>query len=238
MTIKLIFFLALTIPVKINPCLPSPCGPNSQCSERDETPHCTCLHDYIGVPPKCRPECTSNTDCNIRMACINKKCRDPCAGSCGVNAECKVVSHTPICTCQSGYSGDPFHYCNELIITTTQERPTPCVPSPCGANAVCRDQNGIGSCTCLSDHFGDPYVACKPECLLNSDCPSNKACHNKKCHDPCPGTCGIDAQCNVINHIPSCSCPEQYYGDPYKICIFRLQGEKKKINSNFFNEVK
>merc|ERR1719234_1207347 len=23
------------------------------------------------------------------------------------------------------------------------------------------------------DYFGDPYVACRPECTINADCPSN-----------------------------------------------------------------
>lgn len=42
---------------------------------------------------------------------MNQKCKDPCLGSCGVNAECRVVSHTPMCVCPSDYSGDPFIQC-------------------------------------------------------------------------------------------------------------------------------
>ena len=45
------------------------------------------------------------------MACMNQKCRDPCPGSCGANAECRVVSHTPMCVCPSDYTGDPFTQC-------------------------------------------------------------------------------------------------------------------------------
>lgn len=215
-----LFVVAAAPPVKVNPCLPSPCGPNSQCTEIGDNYDCRCLPDFIGSPPNCRPECTSNTDCSPNTACLNRKCRDPCPGSCGINAECRVVSHTPICLCINGYSGDPFLSCNPLIEYSV-ERPTPCVPSPCGANAECREQNNAGSCTCLPDYFGNPYEGCKPECILSSDCSSNLACTQNKCKDPCPGTCGINALCSVINHIPNCLCPDQYYGDPYKMCTFR-----------------
>lgn len=130
-----------------------------------------------------------------------------------------------MCLCKNGYTGDPFSYCNVEIAQITHERPTPCIPSPCGANAECKEQNDVGSCRCMPGFSGDPYVVCKPECLINSDCPSNQACHLNKCYDPCPGTCGVNAKCNIVNHIPSCICPEQYYGDPYKICSFKQQGK-------------
>ncbi len=95
---------------------------------------------------------------------------------------------------------------------------TPCVPSPCGANAICREQNGAGSCSCLPDYLGDPYEGCRPECLVNSDCPLNKACVNTKCKDPCPGTCGPNAECRTVTHTPSCTCLPGYSGDPFRYC--------------------
>jgi hypothetical protein len=76
-----------------------------------DTPSCSCLLDYTGSPPNCRPECVSNSECASHLACINLKCRDPCPGSCGTNAECRVVSHTPNCVCPSGFTGDPFIQC-------------------------------------------------------------------------------------------------------------------------------
>jgi len=39
------------------------------------------------------------------------KCKDPCPGSCASNAICKVISHTPRCSCPPGYNGDPFTQC-------------------------------------------------------------------------------------------------------------------------------
>ena len=94
----------------------------------------------------------------------------------------------------------------------------PCNPSPCGSNAVCQNRNRAASCQCIPEYFGDPYVACRPECVVNSDCPSNKACQRNKCIDPCPGTCGINAVCQVRNHIPTCTCVEGYIGDPFTEC--------------------
>lgn len=44
------------------------------------------------------------------------KCRDPCPGSCGQNADCTVFNHLPACTCANGYSGDPFSHCNIIAL--------------------------------------------------------------------------------------------------------------------------
>lgn len=98
-------------PQYFNPCLPSPCGPNSQCRNIGMTPSCSCLPEYTGSPPNCRPECSINAECSSNLACIREKCRDPCPGSCGVRAQCSVINHTPICSCPPGYTGDPFTNC-------------------------------------------------------------------------------------------------------------------------------
>lgn len=45
------------------------------------------------------------------MACVNKKCRDPCAGACGTDALCEVVNHNPVCYCRQDMTGDPFIRC-------------------------------------------------------------------------------------------------------------------------------
>jgi hypothetical protein len=182
----------------------------------------------IGNPPNCRPECVTNFDCSNDKACINQKCRDPCPGACGLNAECRVVSHVPNCQCISGYEGDPFTGC-QPVRHDIAEYINPCQPSPCGANAVCREQNGAGSCTCIEDHFGNPYEGCRPECVLNSDCPSNKACVRNKCVDPCPGTCGQNAICQVVNHLPNCECLPGHQGDPYRFCTIRRDERKQSL---------
>lgn len=107
-----------------------------------------------------------------------------------------------------------------ILVPPPTERPSdPCNPSPCGPNAICKERNGAGSCTCLKEYFGDPYVGCRPECVTNSDCDRSRACTNNKCVDPCPGTCGINAECVVVNHAPSCSCIPGYTGEPTVQCL-------------------
>ena len=92
--------------------------------------------------------------------------------------------------------------------------PKDCNPSPCGPNAQCN----AGACTCLPEYYGDPYRMCRPECILNTDCTSNKACVYNKCIDPCHGTCGQNAQCMVYNHIPMCNCPPGMSGNAFILC--------------------
>lgn len=201
-------------------------------------PSCSCLQSYIGSPPNCRPECSVNSDCLSNQACIREKCQDPCPGSCGILAQCSVNNHVPICTCPEGYTGDPFTNCilqpvarknfflnlslklsylcttNSSIIAVEQRPVDPCSQSPCGSNAICDN----GSCTCQENYFGDPFSGCRPECVLNTDCGQNRACLRNKCIDPCPGTCGQNALCNVYNHIPMCTCPTGMSGNAFVSC--------------------
>lgn len=95
---------------------------------------------------------------------------------------------------------------------------TACQTNPCGVNAVCKERDNAGSCTCLPEYYGDPYVECRPECVMNSDCPMHKACVNMKCIDPCVGVCGASAECFVANHAPYCSCLCGYTGNPSVGC--------------------
>lgn len=95
----------------VNLCVSSPCGVNSAYREVNGLPSCSCLPNYFGVPPNCRPECTINSECASALACISEKCRDPCPGSCGISAVCSVINHIPICSCIEGYTGNPFTSC-------------------------------------------------------------------------------------------------------------------------------
>lgn len=94
-----------------NPCKPSPCGPYSNCRAQNNHAVCSCLANYIGAPPNCRAECMSSSECPQDKACYNERCKDPCPGTCGQNANCRVINHNPICTCLSGFTGDPFVQC-------------------------------------------------------------------------------------------------------------------------------
>lgn len=91
------------------------------------------------------------------------------------------------------------------------------MPSPCGANSICTVNQNRGLCSCVPGMFGAP-PNCRPECIINTDCPSNRACITQKCSDPCDGVCGFNAECHVQNHQPICFCIGGYRGDPYTQC--------------------
>lgn len=198
-----------------NPCNPSPCGPNSRCvSARNGVAVCSCLDSHIGQPPNCRPECISSSECLSNEACINGRCVNPCVGTCAENAECQVVNHNPICSCPRGLHGDPFIKCylQEPIDITN-----PCDPSPCGRNSECQIVQNRAVCSCTKNMIGKPPY-CRPECILNSECPQDKSCINEKCSDPCPGACGQNTFCQAVNHLSICSCRKGFEGDAFIGC--------------------
>lgn len=198
-------------PIETDPCNPSPCGPNAQCNDGI----CTCLPEYQGDPyAGCRPECVLNNDCSRDRACIRNKCQDPCPGTCGQDARCDVINHIPVCSCPERMSGNPFVQCRPMQAPVVTQ---PCNPSPCGPFSQCREVNGQAVCSCVPGYVGSP-PSCRPECVVSADCNLNQACLNQKCQDPCPGTCGVGARCQVINHNPICSCPPGMTGDPFIRC--------------------
>lgn len=182
---------------------------------------CECIPEHHGNPYEgCRPECLGNSDCPLNQACIRQKCKDPCPGTCGHEAQCFATNHVPVCTCPPGTTGDAFRQCTTVVERVPVQHDTnPCYPSPCGLNTVCRTTNNLAVCECIPGYFGSPSGSgCHPECTINSDCSRDKACVNNKCVDPCPGRCGYGAQCHTLNHSPICSCPTQMVGDPFVAC--------------------
>jgi hypothetical protein len=115
-----------------------------------------------------------------------------------------------------------------------QDNLTPCNPNPCGNNADCIERNGIGSCVCKDNYFGNPYESCRPECVLNADCPSNLACINSKCKDLCPGSCGLNSECRVLNHNANCICLSGYTGNPYSSCQL-IREDRKNFTCCFLS---
>jgi hypothetical protein len=94
----------------------------------------------------------------------------------------------------------------------------PCNPSPCGTNADCLERNNAAACRCIADYVGNPYIECKPECVVNAECPRDKACVSQKCRDPCPGVCGAYAYCTATNHNAICQCEPGYTGNAFVAC--------------------
>lgn len=105
---------SLPPPAAIEVCYPSPCGPNSQCKAINNQAICSCLPEYVSAPPNCRPECIGSSECPQDKACVNQKCVNPCPKPCGLNANCKMINHSPICSCRTSYTGDPFTICRPV----------------------------------------------------------------------------------------------------------------------------
>lgn len=192
-----------------------------------------CLGDEAIYNPACHPQCLTDADCSFNKACLNHACIDPCPGSCGVNAYCTVILHTPSCSCPREFTGNPFESCiprskyylnyhvidlYQYFIKAEKEPEDSCDTVMCGANAVCLQEKNSLSCQCKPGFFGNPWIECRPECVLNSDCDFTSACINNKCLNPCTGACGVNAKCEVMNHIPICYCPPQTSGDPFVSC--------------------
>lgn len=204
-----------------DPCKPSPCGPFSRCRNQNQAASCECLPDYIGSPPSCQPECLFNSQCSSDMACIDQKCGDPCLkAQCGERAKCRVLNHSPLCSCPPPLIGDPFYRCQN---PPPKPKPdlshprSPCDPFPGGDNADCEDRNGVCVCQCRKGYLGQvPF--CRPECSIDQDCAFHQACRSLKCKDVCEGSCGINARCEPVNHRSQCLCNDGYTGDPYSYC--------------------
>lgn len=134
-------------------------------------------------------------------------------GPCGVNADCYVTGGTEQCFCKSGFIGDPYSACHAPPTS-------PCIPNPCGPFAQCTvTPEGHSLCLCPDGMAGDPATGCSgPECRTDDDCPWDKSCLGWKCLNPCPGACGIGADCRVEKHHPVCSCHEGLTGNPLIRC--------------------
>ena len=100
-----------------DPCLFERCGQNARCSAKSHRATCTCIEGHKGDPyDYCRPyECLIDADCPTSLRCDNEKCVDPCA--CARYAECDARNHRGYCTCNSGYTGDPYGIACELSKT-------------------------------------------------------------------------------------------------------------------------
>ncbi|XP_031625930.1 neurogenic locus notch homolog protein 1 isoform X2 [Contarinia nasturtii] len=196
-------------------CFNNPCGINANCHEALGRPVCSCPIGYSGNPlVSCRrSECLDHTECPGHQSCRNGNCIDPCSGTCGVNAECSVRNHVPVCSCPNKYRGDPFTYCTRA--DPEESCHTGGRWGPCGENTKCEVINGVPTCSCLRGYVGQPLSGCRHECESDYECGGQEFCKDFKCQQAC-SECGIGAQCvRVANHRAICECPKNYFGDAY-----------------------
>lgn len=155
-----------------------------------------------------------------------------------MNAECYGDNHRAACKCRPTFSGDPFSRCEavecQMDVDCPQDRAclnqrciNPCADTtnpPCAPNAICYVRNHATGCRC-PDYLpvGNPLAYCErsapptpaePECRIDSNCPTQLACINEHCVNPCVELkpCTSSAKCNVLDSTPlrtlTCTCPD------------------------------
>jgi len=187
--------------------------------------------------------------CPDNKACYDSTCVDPCGPTfcgggpcCSPSAQCRGVAHKAECSCPPGTEGEPRlgGECRpgrggsgSLTRGGGSSTRSLCDPNPCGQDAQCEpgtDNNGGPRpiCTCPRGYRGNALVRCRRgECFSDSECPGHRACFDYICKDPCKGpttSCGVNAECRVVNHASVCSCPEGYQGDPLTQCHSSRRG--------------
>jgi len=94
----------------VDPCPLERCGINGLCSAKNHRAVCSCPPGFRPDPDpyiRCKQyECLTDPECPTTLACQNEKCVDPC--KCARNADCSPRNHRGICTCQPGFTGDPY----------------------------------------------------------------------------------------------------------------------------------
>ncbi|XP_049548744.1 neurogenic locus notch homolog protein 3-like isoform X1 [Anopheles darlingi] len=204
-------------------CSRNPCGVGATCQETaGGRPVCSCPAGYSGNPlVQCRrDECLDHSECRSDQACRNGNCVNPCAGVCGINANCEVRNHVPVCSCPRGRTGDPFSSCR------LQDPEELCRPSPCGSNTKCNVVNGVPTCSCLPGYIGSPLSGCRHECESDVECSGTQYCSQFKCVNGC-NQCGKGATCaRVTGHRAVCECPKGYIGSPFSECRPECFGDR------------
>lgn len=195
-----------------NPCAGDPCGPNAVCREIKLQPVCSCQPGFVGNPPACRPECVVHPECPPLLACLKNRCVDPCKGTCGINAECRVINHNPICSCLGGFTGDPFIRCTPSPISFPT--PPPVVRPPIPPSTPTSPLPPIVD---SPPSIPEPTIvpsAVEPEGVLPPIVEVIPA-DPRPPTDPCvPDPCGSNSYCRQNGDRYTCECREGYFGNP------------------------
>ncbi|KAG7155063.1 Neurogenic locus Notch protein-like 2, partial [Homarus americanus] len=227
----------------VDPCRDTLCAPGATCRALGHRGVCSCAAGYQGDPQVlCTAVgCTQRSDCPVEEACVNGRCVNPCKFSdlCGAGAECQPTETGPSCSCPEGFMGDPYSICRPAECSEDSQCPAhqacqdqqcqdPCEQLQCVTNAQCRVENHQAKCHCLVGYIGTPDRYCSPpptaECEKDQDCPGLQGCVDEECQDLCEAVhpCGTNAICKVLDNQPmkamTCSCPENYEGDPHYAC--------------------
>lgn len=158
-----------------------------------------CLFGFICNFGSCVEGCRRDDHCIPSEVCLNGDCINPCEllNACGLNADCTTNAHKAVCSCHSGFIGDPLVECRPL-----QEARECLSDSECGHRLICENSKCVIGCR---DSHG---------------CSSKESCINRICQNPCSlfGVCGRNAICSPTNHTAACTCPHGFKGNPNILC--------------------
>ena len=126
----------------------NPCSPQAICTPQNHQPECSCPTGMTGDPyVQCVPsksllsifnnssrvlhytlsplvkigECRIDSECPDNRACIEHQCEDPCYvpyEPCGSEAKCEAIRHRAVCTCPTGWAGNPHDICFQCRFTS------------------------------------------------------------------------------------------------------------------------
>ena len=143
--------------------------------------------------------CSSDSECPGSRACENRECVDPCLvrNPCTGIATCRPQNHRAQCFCPEGTTGDGYRSCTPSNLKEKLER-----------------KQNMQKRYCLS------IAVKRGECRKDADCPTNKACIDHSCVDPCKtNPCAPQAICTAANHIAVCTCPVGWAGNAHEECF-------------------
>lgn len=212
----------------VNLCSYQPCGPNAICTVVDHKIQCKCPEigffsgDAYNHQIGCHQvECLQDSDCPSDRQCRDFVCENACDRvDCGPKGACFIRDRQATCRCETGFENKGVLSCVDV---------DECRYHPCDPTAICENIPGSFSCKCPPNLVGNAYShpGChEPDVCYNgdSDCPDSSSCvlvaGVPKCRDRCndPMICGMNSSCLTTHHVPKCSCPKDYFGDPLIRC--------------------
>ncbi|TRY80939.1 hypothetical protein TCAL_04725 [Tigriopus californicus] len=137
------------------------CAPTANCEVKNHKPICSC---FTGDPFRSCREFNRDDLCK--------------PNPCGVDAICQPGynnrgSDKPVCTCPSGYRGNPLVRCTRGDCERDSDCGSnlgcynfncedPCRRGACAPNAECQVRNHAAACSCPDGYYGNALEACRP----------------------------------------------------------------------------
>jgi hypothetical protein len=201
-------------------CQPNSCNGHGQCDDSSGQVVCDCDEAYSG--DHCELCAAGYQDDDADGTCL-----PDCASAgldCGDHGQCSTASGTAACVCDTGYTGQGCHLCDDGY--QDEDGDGSCLPDctsaglDCGDHGQCSTASGTAACVCDTGYTGqgchlcdsgyqdeDGDGSCLPDCdTVAPDCSGHGQCS--------------DASGQVV-----CICDDGYTGDDCAACAAGYQDE-------------